>query len=140
MRSNARSLITALLALVSGILLSGSSVLAADYSVDFGVETEANKDAGSLMCLFDQTCSAKIEALGLRVSIDVFRSNPERAHVHLYGGDLGCCYFDGAADSIIIDARKPLSRVPFFKGARARGGLYIKNERVGTLYLRFDSR
>ena len=139
MRSNARSPITAILALL-GTLLSGGSVLAADYSVDFGVETDAGKDAGSLMCVFDQTCSAKMEALGLRISIDVFGSNPQRAHVNLYGGDLSCCYFDGAADSIVIDPRKPLSRVPFFKGARARGGLYIENERVGTLYLRFDYR
>jgi hypothetical protein len=121
-RSNARNLITAILALL-GTLLSGSSVLAADYTVDFGVETDAGKDAGSLMCLFDQTCSAKIEASGLKVSIDVFRSNSERAHVHLYGGDLGCCYFDGAADSIIIDPRKPLSRVPFFKGGESQGRL-----------------
>jgi hypothetical protein len=28
--------------------------------------------------------------------------------------------------------------VPFFKGARAKGGLFIQNERVGTLYLRFQ--
>jgi hypothetical protein len=85
-------------------------------------------------------CSAKIESLGLIVSIHVFRNEPERASVSLYGGDLGCCYFDGAAGEKIIDPRKPLSRVPFFKGARARGGLFIQNERVGTLYLRFDYR
>jgi len=115
-------------------------VLAADYSVDFGVETDAGKDAGSLTCLFDEICDAKLESLGLIVSLIVFRSNPERASVHLRGGDLSCCYFDGAADSIAIDPRKPLSRVPFFKGARARGALFIENERVGTLYLRFDYR
>jgi hypothetical protein len=30
--------------------------------------------------------------------------------------------------------------VPFFKGASARGGLFIQNERIGTLYLRFHFR
>lgn len=139
MRSNARGLITAILALL-GAFLSGGSVLAADYSVDFGVETDAGRDAGTLTCLFGQICAAKVELLGLRVSVMVFRSEPERASVSLYGSDLSCCYFDGAADEKIIDPRKPLSRVAFFKGARARGGLYIENERVGTLYLKFDYR
>src|SRR5258708_29012263 len=117
MRSNARSPITAVLALL-GILLSGCSALAEDYSVDFGVETDAGKDAGTLTCLFGETCDAKLELLGLRVSIYVFRSEPGRASVYLYGGDLSCCYFAYAADSIHIDTREPLSRVPFFKGAR----------------------
>jgi hypothetical protein len=58
--------------------------------------------------------------------------------VHLYGRRyLRLFYFDYAADSVAIDTRKPVSRVPFFKGERARGGLHIENERVGTLYLRF---
>jgi hypothetical protein len=138
-RSNARSPITAILALL-GTLLSGGSVLAADYSVDFGVETAVGKDAGTLTCLFGQICDAKIESLGLRVSVHVFRSEPERASVRLYGGDPSCCYFDGTADKKIIDPRKPVSRVAFFKGARAKGGLFIQNERVGTLYLKFDYR
>ena len=136
MTSNARILITAILLLL-GTLLSGSSVLAADYSVDFGVETDTGKDAGTLTCLFDQICDEKVESLGLRVSIDVLRGYPERAHVRLYGDDLSCCYFAYAADKIIVDPRKPLSRVTFFKGAQARGGLFIENERMGTLYLKF---
>jgi len=138
-KSNAHCPFIAVLALL-GALLSVSSVLAADFSVDFGVETDAGKDAGSLTCQFDETCSAKIESLELRVSILVFRSEPDRVHVSLYGGDLRCCYFDGAADEKIIDPHQPLSRVSFFKGTRARGGLFIQNERMGTLYLRFDSR
>src|SRR5882724_9273500 len=136
MRSRFRSPITAILALF-GTLLSGCSVLAADFTVDFGAETDAGRDAGTLTCLFGQLCDAKMESIGLRVSIDVFRSDAERAYVRLYGGDLSCCYFAYAADSITVDPRKPLSRVPFFKGARARGGLFIQNEPAGTLYLRF---
>jgi hypothetical protein len=58
----------------------------------------------------------------------------------LYGDDLSCCYFDNAADRKIIDPHKPVSQVVLFKGGRARGGLFIQNERVGTLYLRFDYR
>ena len=115
-------------------------MLAAGYSVDFGAETDAGKDAGSLVCLFDETCAAKVESLGLRISIIVFHSNPERAYVDLHGGDLSCCYFAGAARDTIIDPRQPLSRVPFFKGAAAKGALFIQNDRAGTLYLRFHFR
>jgi hypothetical protein len=136
-RRNLRNPITAILVLL-GIFLSGTSVLAADYSVDFGAETDAGRDAGTLTCLFGQICRAKMESIGLRVSIDVFRSEPERAIVHLYGGDPSCCYFAYAADNTIVDPRKSLSRVPFFKGAEAKGGLFIENEPAGTLYLRFD--
>ena len=137
--NNVRSLITSIVALL-GTVLSSSFVLAADYGVDFGAETDAGKDAGSLTCLFNRMCSAKMESLGLRVSIDVLRSDPERAYVYLDGNYLGCCYFDGGARSIEVDPRKPLSRVPFFKGIAAKGAFFIQNERVGTLYLRFDYR
>jgi hypothetical protein len=126
MRSKFRSPITAILAL-SGTLLSGSSVLAADFTVDFGAETDAGRDAGTLTCLFRETCGAQMESLGLRVSINMFRRDAERAYVHLHGGDLSCCYFAYAADEIIVDPRKPLSPVAFFKGARARGGLFVQN-------------
>jgi hypothetical protein len=139
LRGNARSLIIAILALV-GTLLSNNSVLAADYSVDFGAETDAGRDAGSLMCRVGETCSADMESLGLYITFLVFRSEPERVTVHLYGRGPGCCYFAGAADSVHVDPRKPLSRMSFYRGARARGALLIENERVGTLYLRFHSR
>jgi hypothetical protein len=138
-KSNARSLITAILALLC-VLASGSSAPAANYSVDFGAETGAGKDAGSLVCLVGRTCTAEMESLGLRITFLVFRSEPERVTVHLYGRDLSCCYFTGAADSIDIDPRKPLSGMSFYRGGRATGGLFIENERVGTLYIRFNSR
>jgi hypothetical protein len=139
LRSNARTSIAAILVLL-GTLLSGNCALAADYSVDFDVETDASKDAGTLACVFDQTCEAKMESLGLSVSIYGSRRDAERADVHLYGRDLSCCYFDYATSKIVVDPRKPLSRVTFFKGAAPRGGLFIENEPAGTLYLRFHSR
>jgi hypothetical protein len=135
-RSDARNPTAAFLALL-GILLSANVVLAADFSVDFGVDTEQGRDAGSLDCRFGQVCSARMESLGLTFSVDIFHGDPVRAHVRLYGRDPGCCYFADAAGSITIDPSKPPSPVPFFKGARARGGLFVQNERVGALYLKF---
>jgi hypothetical protein len=138
-RTHARSLFTAVLAVI-GLVLLGSYGFAADYIVEVGADTDAGKDASSLTCVFDETCSAKIESLGLRVRTFVFRDEPERAYVELYGSDLSCCYFDFAASKKIIDPRTSLSRLPLFKGVGARGGLFIQNERAGTLYLRFDYR
>jgi hypothetical protein len=131
-RSNARNPIAAILTLL-GVLLSGSPALAADYSVDFGAEIDVGKDAGTIACTVGRTCIAKMESLGLTITFFVLRSQSERVRVELYGGDRGCCYFAGAADSIDVDPRKPLSR-----GIRARGALLIENERMGTLYLRFN--
>jgi hypothetical protein len=120
-----------------GILLSANVVLAADFSVDFGADTEQGRDAGSLDCRFGQVCYAKMESLGLTFSVDIFRGDPVRARIRLYSSDPSCCHFADAAGSITVDPSKPLSRVPFFKGARARGGLFVQNERVGALYLKF---
>jgi hypothetical protein len=136
MKSNARGPIVVMFALLA-TLLSVNAVLAADYSVDFGAEADAGHDAGTLTCPFDEMCSGKLESLGLRVSLIVFRSHPDAAHVHLYGSDISCCYFDGAADSVTVDPRQPQSRVPFFRGARAKGALFMENKRMGILYLRF---
>src|SRR5690348_2237887 len=95
------------------VLASGNSVLAADYSVDFGVDSEAGRDAGSFTCQFDQVCHAKMKSLGLSISVSVRRDDAELARVQLSGNDLSCCYFRGAADKVFVDRRKLLSRVPF---------------------------
>lgn len=130
MRSCARSPIRAILALL-GILLSGSSALAEDYSVDFGADADRGRDAGTLHCRFGQICDAKLESLGLTVVVDISRGDPASPYVSLNGHELDCCYFAYGKD------HTPLSRVPLFKGEGARGGLFIENERMGTLYFRF---
>jgi hypothetical protein len=139
-RSNVRDPIVAILALL-GTFLSGSSARAEDYSVEFGVDSDTGRDAGTLTCQFDETCAAKMESLGLHVSFYLSRRDSDRVSVHLEDyNNISCCFFAGAADSIRIDPHQALSRVSFFKGVRARGALLIENERVGTLYLRFHSR
>jgi hypothetical protein len=127
---------TAILAVLATLLLSGST-LAADYDVEVGAETSAGKDAGVLRCVFDKLCAVPLPALGLKASIYISRKEPGLADVSLYGDDPSCCYFTDASDSIDVDSAKPASRVPFFRGARARGGLFIRNERAGTLFFRF---
>jgi hypothetical protein len=57
----------------------------------------------------------------------------------LNGANVGCCYFAYAKESIVVDTRTPLSRVPIFRGMRPKGGLFIENEHAGTLYLKFHS-
>ncbi|WFU35640.1 hypothetical protein QA635_15025 [Bradyrhizobium brasilense] len=125
------------------LLLSGfvaTPAFAADYSVDVGVETKAGKDAGSLGCVYEETCGLNMPSLGLRVTLLSLRTDPSRVTIYVSRHDLSCCYFESAADSLHVDRRKSTFRVPIFTGARAKGGLFIQNERVGTLYLRFDTR
>ena len=121
------------------ILLSSNSVRAADYSVDYGVDTvSAGKDAGSLMCRLRERCSAKLEPLGLNVSFDVSWKESGEAIVRLENDEQSCCYFAGGRRSVTVDGHVPLSKLSFFKGAAPRGGLFIQNERAGILYLRFN--
>jgi hypothetical protein len=119
------------------VFLSADVALAQNYSVDFGVDTERGKDAGTLDCRFGQACQAKMESLGFSVRVEISRY-PAFADVSMEGDDLSCCYFASGKSKIGIDARKPLSRVPIFKGRGPKGGLFVQNERMGFLYLRFQ--
>ncbi|MCA6117878.1 hypothetical protein J6524_23810 [Bradyrhizobium sp. WSM 1738] len=118
------------------VFLSADVALAQNYSVDFGADTERGKDAGTLDCRFGQACQVKMESLGFSVRVEISRE-PAFADVSMEGDDLGCCYFTNGKSKIGIDARQPLSRVPIFKGGGPKGGLFIQNERMGYLYLRF---
>jgi hypothetical protein len=120
-------------------LLSSNTTRAADYSVDFGVDTvNAGKDAGTVACQLRQTCKAKIESLELNVSFYLSWKKSGEVVVKLGKDDLSCCYFSGGSRSAIVKAHTKLSRLPFFKGPAPRGGLFIQNEHAGILYLRFD--
>lgn|SRR5690348_4213349 len=133
MYENPRS---AVLAILATLVLRGSA-LAADYEVEFGAQTDAGKDAGVVRCVFDKTCEASLPTLKLKADIYVPRHETERADVSLRGDDLSCCYFAYAKDSITVDPATPVSRIPFFRGAGARRGLFIENEPAGALFLRF---
>jgi hypothetical protein len=98
-KSNARSLIIAIATLLGFLVWSGSA-LADDYGVDFGVEIDAGKDrgrdAGTVGCVFTQTCRAKVEPFGLEVSFVVYRDDTVLAKVYLSSGDPTCCYFQSS--------------------------------------------
>jgi hypothetical protein len=130
MENRTRSLVISIL-IFFGVLLSIGRALAADYSIDFAVHTDAGDEVGAVLCSFDDTCGSNVKSLGLRFTVMVFRRSPERAYVNLYGPDVSCCYFANAARSITIDRRKPLSRVPFYSGHVARGDLFIQNKYAG---------
>jgi len=136
MRSNATRLVAPVLACLGTLSVVGSA-LAADYSVDFGIDTvSAGKDAGTVACQERQICRAKIESLGL--SISFFWKESGEVVVELEKDDRTCCYFSGGGRSAIVKAHTKLARLPFFKGSAPRGGLFIQNEHAGILYLRFD--
>lgn len=122
------------------LLASTGQSWAGDYDVDYGAEVRGAEAVGSVACRFDKVCSASIEALGLRLSIDVLPYDPRSAQIRLYGSDPSCCYFAGAADSKTIDLGERVSKVPFYRGRPARRLLLIQNEYVGTLYIRIRRR
>jgi hypothetical protein len=122
------------------LFLLGAPVHATDYSVDFGAETEAGKDAGSIACSSEVICTAKMESLALSITFMVVRNEPQRVRIHMdSNNDPGCCYFSDGDRSISIDPHHPPSRMSFYRGIEAKGAMLIENERVGMLYLRFRS-
>jgi hypothetical protein len=125
---------------VLAVLASNSSARGADYSVDIGVDTTAGRDAATLECRFDEACRQKLEPFKLRVEVRVSSRYRDRVNIWMDSEEAGCCYFETAAPKIVIDLRDKLSPLPIFRGARARGALFIQNERVGTLHLRFLKR
>jgi len=139
MKSGRRVLTSAVLSLLA-VLGSGGSPLAADYSVEVGVDTRAGKDAGTLECVLNELCTMRLEPFGLAIYVRVSSRDRDTASVRLFGNE-GCCYFNGAASSALVNLRDTLSRLPIFLRDRARGDLFIENERpVGALYLRFQRR
>lgn len=137
MRAFARNSATVVLALfVFGTLLSNGAAVADGYSLDFGAETDRGRDAGTINCRFDQACVGKLESLGLTVRVEVSRRESPYARVRLEGDNPGCCYFAGPSNSIVVDPKKP-NPAPLHKGMGPRGGLFVQNERVGVLYLKF---
>ena len=135
-----RLVLVALMLAAIAMSTSGSSVFAGDYSVELGVDSRAGKDAGTVECVLDDICTMRLEPFGLRVTVYVSSRERDLASVSMYGNEADCCYFDGAAASIVITPGDKLSRLPIFFGRQAKGAFFIQNERVGILYLRFHRR
>src|SRR5215472_5451690 len=120
-------------------LCSNNRALASDYRIEVGVETGAGNDVGAQNCTLAEVCTVRFKALKLNVRVYVSRRGSAEATVYVDGDEIGCCYFTGAVDSTVVVAPDTgVAQLPFFKGARARGGLFIQNEPVGTLYLRLN--
>jgi hypothetical protein len=134
MANRSRCLVTSILALF-GMLIFVDRALAADYTVEFAVQTDHGDEVGTVTCSFGDSCIGRMESLGLYFDIIIDRSQPEEATVFMHSYEVGCCFFDGAAASAKVDSSKRLSLFPFYKGHAARGGLFIENHYAGTLYV-----
>jgi hypothetical protein len=128
-----------LIAFGLAVISSHNVSQAADYSVDFAANTtRLGRDGGTSDCSFERICSGQMEALRLRVTVDVFRSAPNRAIIRLYGNDLSCCFFSNGKENVEIDIREPLSQISFYEGRRVMRELdQPSNTYGGVLYLRF---
>ncbi|MCP4618672.1 MAG: hypothetical protein GY844_19835 [Bradyrhizobium sp.] len=135
-----RVVLVALMLAAIAMLTSGSSVFAGDYSVEIGVDGRAGKDAGTVECVLDDICTMRLDPFGLKVTVYVPSRERHTASVSMYGDEADCCYFDGAARSIVIVPGGKLSRLPIYLGRQAKGAFFIQNEHVGILYLRIHRR
>jgi hypothetical protein len=117
------------------MLALGSPAPGADYSIDVGIDSGIGRDAGTLACTIGETCNIRL--LQLQISVHVSAKDPGRAEVRMSGYEPDCCYFEGAARTVLLDLRGTSLQLPIFRRQRARRDLFIENEfSIGTLYLR----
>ncbi len=116
-----------------------SPALAEDYDVEYGIETSAGKDGGSVSCQFGHRCNVSVDSLKLRFNILVYHHFRGEALLDI-DGDPACCLFEGAVSHLEIVTDGPLLPLRFFRGRPARGLEFFQNEYVGRLYLRFHFR
>jgi hypothetical protein len=122
-------------------LLFGGAALAQDYTVDFAIDMHGRADTGSVECRFGNHCAVRVDSLRLKFQVVIYRSSSDLAHVTL-DDDSGCCLFQGAVSALTVDPRAPLKRHRLFVGQEAgdKSLVYIQNEHVGDLYLKFQFR
>jgi hypothetical protein len=119
--------------------MSLSAYAADSYSLDYGIDTEGGKEGGTIECGFNKMCEAKVDSLRMRLDVLIFGYERTRANIYIYG-DVDCCFFESAARTIAVNLHDEVHPMPFYKGHAARGDMFVQNKRVGTLYLKFNSR
>ncbi len=120
---------------ILSLVTSASPLLASDYTVDLGIDSQEGRDAATLVCEYNRICRANFDSLRLQISVEVFRGG--RAYIHLLSDRVACCYFSGAASSLVLDPKVSFSRNLFYEGHKGRGDLFIQNKKKGVLYVRF---
>jgi len=124
-----------LAAIVAAVGLASSSADAKDYRLDYGVEMRSESDGGSVVCPYGR-CIVKIESLKLALNISLFRGRGSGATIELEG-EPGCCFFEGGGRSREVVPSAEVEKLRIFVGLPGRGLLYVRNQHVGNLYLRF---
>jgi hypothetical protein len=129
------------IAAILAMLLTSSAALAQDYTVNFAINMRDHQDTGSAECRFGNRCAVRVDSLRLKFQVMIYRSSSDLAHVTL-DGDSSCCLFEGAVSALTVDPRAPLKRHRLFVGQEAgdKSLVYIQNEHVGDLYLKFQFR
>jgi hypothetical protein len=75
---------------------------------------------------------------GLQIVIGFIHADHHSAEVEIYGGPSGCCYSADADRTIYLDVEQGLLRIPIYVGKKRKRNEFVRNERFGTLYLRFS--
>jgi hypothetical protein len=127
------------LAAVVAILLTSSNALGQGYIVNFAIDMHDRRETGAVECRVGSRCTVHLDSLRLRLQVVIYLGRLDRAHVTL-DGDSGCCLFEGATSTLSLVPDEPLGRHRLFVGQEAsdKSLVYIQNQHVGDLYLKFQ--
>jgi hypothetical protein len=114
---------------------SASPVRAGDYKVAYALDIKGRKISGVLdECNFGKVCRKNIDELALGIGVIAENAGDRRVFVAIDGSG-GCCFFSDGVDSMRIDSTERLNQLPVFEGIRRSGNEFVRNQRIGTLYI-----
>ncbi|WJR76486.1 hypothetical protein [Bradyrhizobium sp. NP1] len=105
----------------------------------YAIDANGKTDTGRVdSCTYTETCHIESHAIGLSISLTFIR--PDHASIDLeMEGPTGCCYSSDAAETIHLETKPGLRRVPMYRGRERRRNEFVRNERFGVLYLQFSN-
>jgi hypothetical protein len=128
----------ALLAMIASESAAASGK-AASYSLAYGMELSGRRHRGVLKCNLAQPCKIHSLRSDVVITVTVEPGASWLADIRIYGLRGGCCFFGAGGNYDVVDLRQKLIGIPIFAGRRVRGDEYVRNPRVGTLWLVFST-
>jgi hypothetical protein len=116
--------------------IAASNARAGDYQVAYAIDArglrESKKD---VECIYGKACRLNFERTSIRFVIGA----DDRSHlvsVTIYDS-INCCYFADGGDTIWLDGDKRSHQLAIFEGRRRLGNEFVRNRRIGDIFLAF---
>jgi hypothetical protein len=112
---------------------------AATYSLAYGLDLNGRRHRGVLKCNIAQLCKIHSIRSDVVITVTVEPVANWLADIRISASRGGCCFFGTGSDHYVVDVRQKPIGILIFAGRRVRGDEFVRNIRVGTLWLGFST-